>query len=129
VPAQVDHLEGLRADADGLAVHDGPLDRDGSSSASAGCATVTAPVASTTSGSARWWSQCPCVVTTVRTSASAMNARSASGSAAASISSASPESGPQQVGVVGHLADRQLADRQPRQLPDVGRTTHLDVPV
>jgi hypothetical protein len=62
----------------------------GRSAASAGWATVVAPVASTTSGSARWWSQCPCVVTTVRTSASPIIASSAGASAAASTSSDSP---------------------------------------
>ena len=41
-------------------------------------ATVAAPVASTISGSARWWSQCPCVVTTVRRSASPISRGSAS---------------------------------------------------
>ena len=33
----------------------------------------------------------------------------------------------QQVGVVGHVADRELGDREPGQLADVGRPAHRDV--
>jgi hypothetical protein len=58
--------------------------------ASAGCATVAAPVAAFTSASACQWSWCWCVVTIRCTGVSPMTASTRSGSAAASISSPCP---------------------------------------
>jgi DNA-binding transcriptional ArsR family regulator/uncharacterized protein YndB with AHSA1/START domain len=58
----------------------------GSSSASAGCATTTAPVRVCTSGKACQWSACRCVVTMVPTGVSPIISISRPGSLAASIS-------------------------------------------
>ena len=59
-------------------------------SASGAPATTSAPVAATTSASARWWSQCWWVVMTWVSPASPIRGSNVDGSAAASMSTWSP---------------------------------------
>ena len=66
-PDEVDHLEPAVADLDDVAVPDAARRPAPAARRRPRCpATVSAPVAATTSGSARWWSQCWWVVTTRR---------------------------------------------------------------
>ena len=111
VPAQVDHLERLVADGHRVAVLDRAADRaPAGRRRRPGARRSRAPVASTTSGSARWWSQCPCVVTTVRTSASPISAQQRLGlGGGVDQQRLAGGRGAQQVGVVRHLAHGQLA--------------------
>ena len=129
VPAQVDHLERLRRRRSRCRrARRCAATGTGRSAASAGCATVTAPVASTTSGSARWWSQWPCVVTTVRSVGVAdQRAQRLRLGGRVDQQRLAGRGVAEQVGVVGHLADGELADRQAGQLADVGRAADLDV--
>jgi hypothetical protein len=117
VAAQVDHLERLRAD---VTVSPWPTVRctgTGRSAASAAWATVTGAGRLGRRRAARGGGpSAQCVVTTVRRSASPMSARSASGSAAGVDEQCLAARGvAQQVGVVRHLADGELADRQAGQ--------------